>query len=278
MSSTAPDPEPDLLPGRSGEPVDERYLVPALIRGLAVLQAFSRERQNLSLSELAAAIGVTRSAAYRLVYTLDHLGFLTHDPRSRSYALGPQVLRLGYGFLAGRDIVAVAMPFLEALRDRTGWSAHLGVLEGAEVLYLARAATRRAVASNVEVGSRLPAHATAMGRVLLSALDAPALARLYGGDAMRRFTATTPGSLAALSAQLAEDGARGYAISSASFEAGVAAVAAPVRDVTGRVVAAINISTVAGQAGEAELAGGLRAAVTEAAAALSAALGHVPGG
>ncbi|MFC7557433.1 IclR family transcriptional regulator [Pseudoroseomonas wenyumeiae] len=156
-------------PARPPEP-DERYLVPALIRGLGLLQAFGPGRTEMTLAELAAAIGVTRSAAYRLAYTLEHLGFLRHDPRGRRYALGPEVLRLGYGYLASRDLVEVAGPALEALRDRTGWSAHLGILEGTEVVYVARVPTRRSVASNVQLGSRLPAHATAMGRILLAAL------------------------------------------------------------------------------------------------------------
>jgi DNA-binding IclR family transcriptional regulator len=260
--------------GSSGP--DERYLVPALIRGLGLLKAFGPGRQEMTLAELAAAIGVTRSAAYRLTYTLEHLGFLRHDTRSRRYALGPEVLRLGYGYLASRDLVEVTGPVLEALRDRTGWSAHLGKLEGTEVVYLARVPTRRMVASNVQPGSRLPAHATAMGRVLLAALPEEEVAKLYDDGALRSFTARTTPTLAALQAQLATDRANGFVATVSGFEEGVAVAAAPVRDVTGKVVAAINVSAVALQVTEQELHGTLRAEVLRAAAELSRALGHDP--
>jgi len=104
------------------EAADERYLVPALIRGLKVLSTLSGERSRLTLSEVAASLGVTRSSAYRLLYTLGHLGFVEYDARAKSYTLGPEVLALGYGYLASRDLIDVAMPHLVRLRDRTGWS------------------------------------------------------------------------------------------------------------------------------------------------------------
>lgn len=255
---------------------DERYLVPALIRGLGLLKAFEPGRAEMTLAELAAAIGVTRSAAYRLAYTLEHLGFLRHDPRTRRYALGPEVLRLGYGYLASRDLVEVAGPALEALRDRTGWSAHLGILEGTEVVYVARVPTRRSVASNVQLGSRLPAHATAMGRILLAALPEAELARRYTGDALQAFTPRTSLTLPMLQAQLAIDRANGFVASASGFEEGVAVAAAPVRDVSGAVVAAINVSAVALHVSEQELHGSLRQEVLRAAAELSRALGHDP--
>jgi DNA-binding IclR family transcriptional regulator len=268
--------ETELDAGEASGLADDRYLVPGLVRGLQALQAFSSDRRRLTLSEIAAAIGVTRSAAYRLVYTLDQLGFLTHDPRTRTYALGPQVLRLGYGYLASRDLLEVATPHLEALRDRTGWSAHLGVLEGREVVYLARVPTRGSLASVVQVGSRLPAHATSMGRVLLAALPEAEVQALYKGVPLPVFSAQTATSLTALLAQLRADRAQGFAAHVAGYEAGVASAAAPVRDVSGRVVAAINLSTVAMLTTEAELRGPLAGEVVRTAAAISRALGATP--
>ncbi|UFN49695.1 helix-turn-helix domain-containing protein [Roseomonas sp. OT10] len=254
---------------------DDRYLVPGLVRGLQALQAFSADRRRLTLGELAAALGVTRSATYRIAYTLDQLGFLLHDPATRTYSLGPQVLRLGYGYLAGRDLVEVATPHLEALRDRTGWTAHLGVLEGVEVVYLARLPTRAALASVVHVGSRLPAHATTMGRVLLAALDPAEVTARFASHPMRRYGAGTATTLPALATQLKADRARGFVAHVAGYEAGVASVAAPVRDVSGQVVAAVNVSTVALLTNEAEMRGRLAKEVLAAAAAISRALGHV---
>jgi DNA-binding IclR family transcriptional regulator len=259
------------------QPEADRYLVPGLVRGLVVLQAFSPERPQLSLRELANAVGVTRSAVFRIAYTLVELGFLTHHPATRSYTLGPAVLRLGYGYLASRELVQVALPHLEALRDRTGWSAHLGVLEGRDLVYLLRVPTRQGLASIVHVGSRLPAHATSMGRVLLAALDEVEIVQLYRDAQLAGVSASTATSLTALLTQLREDRERGHVAHIGGFEAGVASAAAPLRDVSGRVVAAINVSAASTLTDEAEIAERILPQLLSAAATLSRALGHAPG-
>ncbi|MFC0389454.1 IclR family transcriptional regulator [Muricoccus vinaceus] len=261
--------------GKQADPSasEDRYLVPGLARGLEVLRAFTAERRRMTLTEMGQAVGVTRSAVFRIAYTLDQLGFLTYDARTRTYALGPQVLRLGYGYLASRDLVEVALSHLESLRDRSGWSAHLGVLEGREVVYLARLPTRRSLSSVVQVGTRLPAHATTMGRVLLAALAPADLRALYAGTELTAHGASTPTTLPALLAQAERDRAAGFAAHVAGFEAGVASVAAPLRDVTGATVAAINLSTVALLTSEEELRGPLAEEVSAAAARISLALG-----
>jgi DNA-binding IclR family transcriptional regulator len=221
----------------------------------------------MGLSEIAAASAITRSSAYRLLYTLTHLGFATFDAASKTYAVGPQVLELGYGFLAGRDLVEVATPHLLRLRDRTTWSAHLGELFGRDVVYLARVATRRSIASTVHVGARLPARSTSMGRVMLSHLPEASVRQLYEDETADGF------DLPALVAQLSHDREQEAVVQNASFEPWVASVAAPVRDVSGAVVAAINISAVALLTNDAELNGPLKAEVMAAAAAISHELG-----
>jgi len=252
---------------------DARYLVPALMRGLQALQALSVDRRKLTLSEIAEAVGVNRSSAYRLVYTLDHMGFLKLDPLTKTYALGPQALRIGYAYLSSRDLVAVAAPYLEQLRDATGWSAHLGELQGREVVYLARMATRRSVASNIQVGTRLPAHATAMGRVLLSALPEGEVRALYRDEKLAAHSSQTPSTIEGLLAQLKVDRANGFVLQEAGFDPGVSSVAAPVRDVAGQVVAAINVTAVTILTREGELHGSLKSEVLKAAEALSRELG-----
>ena len=258
--------------GNASEPqADERYLVPALIRGLTILQGLSDENRRRTLSEVAASLGVTRSSAYRLLVTLGHLGFVAFDPDTKTYALGPEVLRLGYGYLASRDIVEVATPHLVRLRDRTGWSAHLGELQGREVVYLARVATRRSIASTVHVGTRLPARATTMGRVLLSGLSADEVRELYRDNPYS--AETGQGSLADLMAQLATDRDEGVVVQIAGYEPGVASVAAPIRDMSGKIIAAINISAVALLTNETDLHGPLAAEVMAIAQAISRDLG-----
>lgn len=255
---------------------DDRYLVPALIRGLTILQRLSGETRGLTLSEVAAALGVTRSSAYRLLFTLLHLGFIVFDADTKTYALGPEVLRLGYGYLASRDLVEVATPHLVRLRDRTGWSAHLGELQGRDVVYLARVATRRSIASTVHVGTRLPARITTMGRVLLSGLSADEVRELYRDQPYS--SEGGQGSLSDLIAQLATDRTSGVVVHISGYEPGVASVAAPVRDTSGKIIAAINISAVALLTSEADLQGPLTADVVAAAEAISRDLGFKAAG
>jgi DNA-binding IclR family transcriptional regulator len=261
-------------PEVGGELVDERYLVPALTRGLQILKMMSDAHRRLTLSEVAVALGVTRSSAYRLAYTLCHLGFLEYDAQRKTYALGPQVLHLGYGYLASRDLVEVAMPHLVRLRDRTGWSAHIGELQGKDLVYLARVATRRTIASTVHVGTRLPARMTTMGRILLSGLPAEDVGELYRDEQFGPVTAQTPTTVTALLAQLAVDRANGVVVQNSGYEPGVASVAAPIRDMTDRIVAAVNISAVALFTNDAELQGPLKAEVLAAADAISRDLGR----
>lgn len=253
---------------------DERYLVPALVRGLGILSMLSGADNKPTLSEVAASLGVTRSSAYRLLYTLGHLGFVEYDSRAKTYALGPQVLALGYGYLASRDIPAVALPHLERLRDRTGWSAHLGELHGREVVYLARVPTRRLVSSSVHIGTRLPAHATTMGRILLSGLADDEIRERYQEEMERPLDLSPFSSVSALLEQIAIDRVNGAVIQNSVYEQGVASAAAPIRDVTDRVVGAINISAVAALISEAELNGPLKDEVVAAAAMISRDLGR----
>ncbi|SDO55122.1 IclR family transcriptional regulator [Afipia sp. GAS231] len=254
--------------------LSERYLVPALIRGLNILQELSGERRRLALSEVAAALGVTRSSAYRLLFTLGHMGFVVVDPATKTYTLGPQVLRLGYGYLASRDPVEVAMPHLVRLRDRTGWSAHLGELHGRDVVYLARVATRRSIASTVHVGTRLPARFTTMGRILLSGLSSGEVRELYRDEPFAGGGKKTVGTLSGLLEQLAADREADVVVQNSGYEPGIASIAAPIRDMTGQIIAAINISAVALLTNDAELNGPLKAEVLAAAEAISRDLGH----
>lgn len=225
----------------NGRERQERYIVPGLERGLLLIELFTLERPEMSLSELARELEINRSTAYRLAYTLEQMGFLERAPDGRAYRLGPRVLNLGFSYLRSLDLVEIARPHLERLRNETEAASHLAVLEGRDIVYLSRLSSNQRLTSNITVGSRLPAHATSMGRVMLMDLDDAALDALYAGIKLDRFTPTTATSLQALKAQLAEDRARGHVVSNASFEAGVASVAAPVHDDAGRVVAAISV-------------------------------------
>ncbi|AHD01940.1 IclR family transcriptional regulator [Leisingera methylohalidivorans] len=252
---------------------EDRYLVSGLIRGLDVLQAFTPERPELSLSEIAGILGISRSAAFRPVYTLASLGFLLQDRNSQRYSLGPAVLRLGYGYLATRELVEIALPVLETLRDQSGWSAHLGVRDGRTVLYMLRVPALSGLDSIVHVGSRLPASATTMGRVLLAGLRESEVISLYRDEDFSRAPGRSPRSQAALLAQWNGDLGAKAIVQVGEFEAGMASIAAPVRDMTGDVAAAVNLTRTFSERPGPDQLSGIEALVTEAAARLSGLLG-----
>jgi DNA-binding IclR family transcriptional regulator len=236
----------------------DRYIVPGLVRGLQVLQAFTPDAPRQGPADLARRLGTTRSALFRVLYTLTELGCLLHDPRTGLYAPGPAVLQLGQGAVPARRLLTAAWPELQALRDATGWSAHLGLLDGTEVVYLLRAPAVRGRTGLVRVGTRLPAHATAMGRVLLAALPEAEIARLCAEAPARPHGAGGAVSLPALLRRARLDRARGHVVHLGEFQAGMASLAAPLRDDRGRVVAAINITAELASAGEARRATLLR--------------------
>jgi DNA-binding IclR family transcriptional regulator len=217
-----------------------RYNVPGLERGLRILQLFDRTRRVLTAAEMARALQIPRSTAFRLAQTLAHLGFLEreHD----NYRVGAAVLRLGFEYIASLEVTDLARPVVERLRDETGLSAQLVIRDGREVVVVVKATPASTFASNVTVGTRLPAHATTLGRILLSEADDATLRSLYPEPQLPRVSAQTPRTLAELRRLLREDRARGYAVSESFFEQGISAVVAPVRDASGAIVAAISVT------------------------------------
>ena len=208
------------------------YLVPGLIRGLAALKSFTPRSPEQGLADIARSLGVTRSAAFRTVHTLVSEGYLLEVPGKARYRLGPQVLSLSYGFLASRELLEVAQKPLEALRDELDWSTHLGVLDSRHVLYLIRYPATDGLSSLVHVGSRLPASQTAMGRLLFSHKSDRDIRRLMGDRPARE--------LAAVLENVETDRQAQTVVHEGRFESGLCSVAAPVRDMSGAVVAAIS--------------------------------------
>ena len=255
---------------------DQRYIVPGLQKGLRLLSAFSREQPAMSLSDMARAIGLTRSAAFRLVYTLETLGFLQRDTDGRRYRLGAHVLSLGFAYLGSSDLIEIARPVLQDLRDATGMATQLAVLDGREIVYVARCDSNSSLTSTVSIGTRLPAHATAMGRALLLAHDAAALADRFGDAPLTRFTEATPLGLVQLGALLADDRARGHVLTRSNFEPGVDMLALPVRDDRGEICAAISLVGHAWPFEDAIWTCRLLDAGQAAASRISAWLGHRP--
>lgn len=222
----------------------ERY-VRAFARGLEVIEAMGRGPARKTLAELAALCGLPRSVARRLLLTLEALGFARGD--GRRYWLTPKVLRLGLTYLYALPFWRQAQLVLEELRAECGESCAMAVLDDDDIVYVVRIPARRILAINLTVGSRVPAHAVSLGRVLLAGLDEDTLARYLR---TARFTAFTPRTLTApakVRAAIERARAKGYAWVDSELDEAICGIGVPVRDDEGRVVAAINVSLVAGK-------------------------------
>ncbi|MET3794735.1 IclR family transcriptional regulator [Aquamicrobium terrae] len=220
----------------------ERYLVPGLMRGLELLQSFDHETPALRLSELAQKVGMSRSSAFRIAYTLETMGFLERETNGTSYRLASKVLNLGFAYLDSQEIVDIARPALEELRNAINLTTHLAILEGREIVHLVRVAGNTPMTSNVAIGTRRPAYAAPLGRALLMDKSPAELRTIFGAGKLKKYTDFTPGDVAELAKLVAADAAQGYVISHGSFVPGGGSVAAPVRDRKGEIVAAINAS------------------------------------
>lgn len=254
--------------------------VPALTRGLDILRLFKRTRPVITAPEMARELGIPRSTVHRLAQVLETMGFLQRTNGGRDYTLGPAVLTIGFEYLGSLDVVGLAEPVLMRLRDDTSYSAHLVTRNGTEIVYLSRYPGRSTISSSISVGATLPAHATVIGRVLLTDLSPADLRALYPGPALERHTDQTPTTPAKLEAMLAEDRRRGYVAATSFFEPGLTTVAAPVRDRSGRIIAAISITALGLTIPPEVIHGTLKDRVCAAAAAISAMLDapSAPGG
>lgn len=216
------------------------YRSNSLVRGLRILECFDHRHPEMTLSEIAEAIGVTSSAAYRFVITLEQEGYLArHD---NSYRLAPRVMDMGYRYVKSLDVYDLARQPADQLRNDTGFTVHVSVLDGTEIVYVYRALSDRAMVSNVPVGSHLPAFSTTMGRLLLSDLSGEELDRRFAGYEFKPLIETAPASLPELKALLAEDRKRGYVAQRSHLATGTFSIAAPLVSRNGDYVAAINLS------------------------------------
>jgi len=250
-------------------PSENRYIVPALAQGLGILSLFGGENRSFTAPEIARRLSLPRTKVFRLLQTLQSMDYVRCGEDKRHFTLGPALLRGGFEYLASLDMVEVAQPILQRLRDTTGLSSHMAIRDRREAVYVARFPARSTIASSVNIGTRFPVHATIMGRMTIFEMDDKELAALFRDQPLQRFTPQTPTTLKALKALLVDDRTRGYAVSQAFFEAGVSAIAAPVRDGAGRIVAAINVTAVNAHIDEQAMHGELKDAVLEAAGEIS---------
>ena len=214
--------------------------VEALARGLDVLACFDADHRSMSLSEVAAAAGLARPTARRLLLTLEELGFVRSC--SGAFELTPKVLTLGMAYVGALGLWDIARPHLEALVARTGESSSMAQLDGADIVYVARVSVPKLIALRVDIGTRFPAVQTSQGKVLLAALPPDELAATLEMPSRAGLPPYIGRSPEQLAAELTEVRARGWALADEELAPGVRSIAVPVRDGTGAVRAAMNIT------------------------------------
>jgi IclR family pca regulon transcriptional regulator len=224
--------------------------VQSLERGVLVIRALSAPDPQ-TLSDVARTTGLSRAAARRFLLTLERLGYV-HQAGSR-FSLTPRVLELGYAYLSSLTLPEVAQPHLERLAAEVHESSSVSVIDGDDIVYVARVPTRRIMTVSISVGTRLPAYATSMGRVLLAGLPDEELARRLERADLPALTDATITSAAELGEELHRIRGQGYAIVDQELEVGLRSVAAPIRDPSGAVTAAVNLSVHASRADVAEI-------------------------
>lgn len=241
------------------------------------MQCFTPTRTVLSLTEVAEELEIPKASALRVVSTLVKLGCLQNESEGKRYRLGLKMLDFGYACLAGLQFPDAAQPALERLVERTRESASMAILDGEEIVYVTRVAARQVMSVNLSVGARLPAHCTSMGRVLLAGLTDENLAAWLERATLDAYTPFTIVDKEQLAERVRATREYGYTITSQELEMGLTSAAAPVRNATGRVVAAINVSTFTSRYTDAELSERVVPTLVEFAQMISSTLGFTPG-
>lgn len=219
----------------------DKEFMATLAKGLAVLAAFGRQRPTMTLSEAAAAADLSRAAARRVLRTLAELGYVAQN--GRQFALAPKILDLGFGYLTSQSWIDRAQPLLKDLSERLHESSSAAILQGTEIVYVARVPTRRVMENVLTVGSHLPAFHTALGRSLLGFLDDAEVWRRLRATRIEAYTRSTIIDPQALLERVRADRDQGFSIVDEELESGLRSIAVPVVDRDGEALGAVDIST-----------------------------------
>ena len=225
----------------TGVRTHSRQFVQSLERGLEVIRALSFPGSGRTLSDVARDTGLTRASARRFLLTLEELGYVRSD--DRRFVLTPRVLELGYAFLSSLTLPQIAQPHLRELVEQVHESSSVSVLDGADVVYVAREPTQRIMTVAISVGTRFPAFATSMGRVLLAGLPDGGLEAFLATADLTALTSATTTDRERLRKKVERVRKQGWALVDQELEDGLRSVAVPIRSSSGQVVAAMNLST-----------------------------------
>ena len=249
VATPAPLTAAEEIEAMSGDP----NFMTSLARGLAVIRGFTQQKRSLTISQLSQRTGIPRAAVRRCLYTLSRLGLVASED-GRTFALRPKILGLGHAYLSSTTLASSAQPVLDRISDVLHESSSIALLDGDEILYVARSSTTRRIMSvDLGIGTRLPAYCTSMGRVLLAHLAPSERDDYFARVKLVAHTSKTQIAPDKLRNDLDAVVSAGYAIVDQELELGLRSIAVPVRDLAGKVVAAMNISTQASRVSIAEL-------------------------
>lgn len=224
-----------------GAMTEDKEFMATLAKGLAVLGSFDKQRPAMTLSQAAQATGVSRATARRILRTLTELGYVVQE--GRQFSLSSGILKLGFAYLATQNWIEQAAPLMRQLSEQFHESCSAAILEGTEIVYVARFPARRIMSVTLAVGTRLPAFHTALGRIQLGFLDDGEFWRRLMSLRIEAYTPSTITDLQALHERIREDHAQGFSIVDEELERGLRSIAVPVLDRAGQAVAALNVST-----------------------------------
>jgi IclR family transcriptional regulator, pca regulon regulatory protein len=244
------DAEPAEREHASDTVVPRTELVQSLSRGLAIICAFDRTAPSMTLSQVAARTGVSRAVARRFLHTLASDGYVSTD--GKYFRLTPRVLDLGFAYLSSLNVWDVAQPIMQEVVASTGESCSASVLDGTEIVYVARVAAGRIMQVGLGIGSRLPAYCSSMGRVLLAAVNPEQLETFFRDVTLRAYTPRTIITESALRQELCRVAAQGWSLVDEELETGLRSLSVPIRRRSGQVIAAMNVSCHASAATAAE--------------------------
>lgn len=238
LPTTFADPEPDDVPAAPGR---DRYRIQAIERASAILGAFSPDRPELGVTELAEMLELHKSTVHRFLVNLERAGLVERLPRSGRYRLGLRLFELGSMVLQQMNLWDEALPFLEELVRDSGETGHMAMLDGGEAIYIEKVEARRALRIPSAMGRGYPAHATSLGKVLLAHLPASDVQAVVEQHGLGRHTRNTITDQESLAQELARIRREGYAIDNEEYDEGLRCIGAPIMDHTGQVVAALGI-------------------------------------
>jgi IclR family pca regulon transcriptional regulator len=217
----------------------ETDFISGFAKGLSVIEAFDAANPRLSITDISRITGLERATARRCLLTLAQLGYADYD--GKFFSLSPRILRLGHSYLTATPLPRLLQPFLDQLSEKTGESASASVLDGNEIVYIARASHKRVMSINLNPGSRLPAYCSSMGRVLLAAMNDGDAKSILESSNRKANTPNTKTTIAELMAELQLISEQGYAVIDQELEIGLCSIAIPVRNMRGTTIAALNV-------------------------------------